>query len=673
MCTFASTYLLNKNGISTKQIHKNIMKSVRKILSLAVLAMGSAMAMAQSSYDLGKPFGFCTVSSRTSSSSTYNVTGGGCYNYPVTGVSSSKVITLTSTGKDMRSTIQDAINNYSVIIFDGSKGDFLVGSNIGLSVKDKTILGINNAKLCTTWFATEEILNALTKAGVPEMSTSGGGGKLPNGTSVSEEAEYNTRKIIIQMTGDNNESYRKSGIFSFNACENLIIRNIKFQGPGAIDVGGSDLISFTGGTKNCWVDHCDFMDGMDGNFDITQKSDFNTVSWCTFSYSSRSYMHQNTNLIGSSDSESKNFLNTTFAFNHWSTGCKARMPMARVGKIHMLNNYYTCTSGGNCINPRKNSEFLIEGNYFAKGVKSIYSESGAIAVTWKNTNYSVEGKSGESMGSTVTVPYSYTVANNSIVPTEVSTYAGSTLFSSTGGGGGSTEPDPAPGEGGGEGGGGSEVTPGLIDGNSYIVGSDESITDGKEINCQDITMTYGHDGNWTLTPRGGMSTEGYSTLAGGSNNPKDSNGKNFSSSKKVPTTGTYYVFKPTADGTLYVATYIYTNKNLYVTQNGVATSFIINGTSYESGSIINQEAETDAYVKISVVKDKEYYLFGESTKIKIYGFNFVPLTTSVQMLEDSFGDAEPTAGDTMYNLAGQEVDENYKGIVIKNGKKYFLQ
>jgi hypothetical protein len=40
------------------------------------------------------------------------------------------------------------------------------------------------------------------------MSTSGGGGTLPNGKSVSEEAEYNTRKIIIEMTGDNSESYR---------------------------------------------------------------------------------------------------------------------------------------------------------------------------------------------------------------------------------------------------------------------------------------------------------------------------------------------------------------------------------------------------------------------------------------------------------------------------------
>jgi pectate lyase len=261
------------------------------------------------------------------------------------------------------------------------------------------------------------------------MSTSGGGGTLPNGTSVAEEAEYNTRRIIIEMTGDNSEAYRKSGIFSFKSCSNIIIRNLKFQGPGSIDVGGSDLISFNG-TKNCWVDHCEFYDGMDGNFDITQQSDFNTVSWCTFSYSSRSYMHQNTNLIGSSDSEKTGYLNTTFAFCHWGDNCRARMPMARVGKIHMLNNYYTCTTGGNCINPRKNSEFLIEGNYFAKGVKSIYSQSNAKAVTWAASNTIVQSgvSKPSSFGTTVTVPYDYEVAPASEVPTVVETYAGATLF-----------------------------------------------------------------------------------------------------------------------------------------------------------------------------------------------------------------------------------------------------
>ena len=623
---------------------------------LLVLLCFSASVMAQSTCDLQKPFGFCTVSSRTNSSSTYSVTGGGCYTYPVTGVSESKIKVLTSTGEDMRSVIENAINNYSVIVFDGSNGDFKVSSNIGFnSITNKTLIGINNAKLCTTWYATTEIIQALNDAGVPEMSTSGGGGTLPNGQYVAEEAEYYTRKIIIEKTGDNNEKYRNSGIFSFNNCRNLIIRNLKFQGPGSIDVGGADLLSFSNNTKNCWVDHCDFMDGMDGNFDITQKADFNTVSWCTFTYTSRSYMHQNTNLIGSSDSESTGFLNTTFAFNHWGKGCKARMPMARVGKIHMLNNYYTCTSGGNCINPRKNSEFLIEGNYFGQGVKSIYGESSATAVTWKNTNYSVEGRSGESKGSTVTVPYTYSVATYSIVPTEVSTYAGATLYGSEESG-----DDPTP--------GGDDDAPGLVDGNSYIVGGSETVTDGKVITCDDITLTYGNDGAWAVTERNAMSNEGFSYLAGGNNNPKDGSNKNYSASHKVPTTGTYYVFKPTADGTLYVASYIFTNKNLYVTEDGAAISFSINGTNYDSGDIINANAETDGYVRFDVTSGKEYYLFGEATKIKIYGFNFVVDDASAVSTINENKDVEDNQNKVAYNLAGQVVDDSYHGVVIVGGK-----
>ena len=404
-------------------------------MKLSFLTTAAAMLLAitaaaeNSTYDQLKPFGFCTRSSRTTET-PYNITGGGCYTYPVNGVDVSKVITLTSTGNDMKAAITNAIKSNSVIVFDGSQGDFIVSSLISLeNISGKTLIGINGARLCTTWFATQEIIDALNKAGVPNMSTSGGGGTLPNGTSVTEEAEYNTRRIIIEMTGDNSEAYRKSGIFSFKSCRNIIIRNLKFQGPGSIDVGGSDLISFNG-TKNCWVDHCEFYDGMDGNFDITQQSDFNTVSWCTFSYSSRSYMHQNTNLIGSSDSEKTGYLNTTFAFCHWGDNCRARMPMARVGKIHMLNNYYTCTTGGNCINPRKNSEFLIEGNYFAKGVKSIYSQSNAKAVTWAASNTIVQSgvSKPSSFGTTVTVPYDYEVAPASEVPTVVETYAGATLF-----------------------------------------------------------------------------------------------------------------------------------------------------------------------------------------------------------------------------------------------------
>ena len=381
-------------------------------------------------HDLQEPIGFCTQSSRTTDT-PYDVTGGGCHVYPVEGVPQDEVITLTSSGGDMRSDIEAAIRDYSVIVFDGAGGDFSVSGTITLEgIANKTLLGINNARLCTAWHATQEMIDALNAAGVPDMSTSSGtGGVLSNGTEVKEQAEFSTRQIIIDLTGDTEEVYRKSGIFCFKDCQNLIVRNLTFRGPGSIDVGGDDLMSFRG-TKNCWVDHCEFVDGMDGNFDITQKSDFNTVSWCTFSYSVRSYMHQNTNLVGGSDSEATGYLNTTFAFNHWGDGCLARMPMARVGKIHMLNNYYTCTGGNNYINPRKNSEFLVEGNYFAAGVESIYTQADATAVTWADNNYVAEKSADKpsSLGATVTVPYTYDVADAETVPAEVGTYAGATLF-----------------------------------------------------------------------------------------------------------------------------------------------------------------------------------------------------------------------------------------------------
>ena len=397
-----------------------------------VLVAFLTLTVAATDYDLDKPFGFCTVSSRTDASSTYNVTGGGCYTYPIAGVSSDKVITLTSTGKDMKAAIIDAVKNYNVIIFDGSKGDFIVSSNMELNgIKDRTLLGINQARLCTKWYIKKEIIDTLNAAGVPSMSTSGGGGVLSNGATVREEAEYNTRQIIINMTGDQKETYRRAGIFLVKGCQNIIFRNLTLVGPGSIDVSGSDLMSFVGGTKNCWVDHCSFMDGMDGNFDITGSSDFNTVSWCTFSYTDRSYMHQNTNLVGFSDRERTGYLNTTFAFCWWGAGCRQRMPMARVGKIHMLNNYFSSTSATNCINPRKNSEVLIEGNYFEKGVKRYYSQNGAISVTWANSNFAEEkNQMGEpvSVGEAVTIPYEYTVAPSVDVPTVVRQHAGATLF-----------------------------------------------------------------------------------------------------------------------------------------------------------------------------------------------------------------------------------------------------
>lgn len=403
---------------------------MRLIAFLSLLAMSLTIAAAD--YDQDKPFGYCTRTSRTDAASIYQMYGGGCYTYPIPKDFAGKVVVLKSNGQDMRKVIEAAIENSenSIIVLDGSNGDFIVSSNVEISTNDKTLLGINNARIRTQWYVTDDIREALNTAGVPNMRTNGGGGTLPNGHVVKEEAEYNTRKMIIEMTGDNKERYRKSGILSLKGCKNIIIRNIVFVGPGSIDVGGNDLISCVHGTKNCWIDHCEFMDGMDGNFDITSMSDFITVSWCKFSYTEHSYMHQNTNLVGYSDREVTGFLNVTYAFNWWGTGCKQRMPMVRAGRIHMLNNYYSSTTASNCINPRVNSEFLIEGNYFETGVKHYYSQKDATAVTWTTDNYIAEAANlPASVGETVTVPYDYSVTPYKEIPALVKSKAGATLFS----------------------------------------------------------------------------------------------------------------------------------------------------------------------------------------------------------------------------------------------------
>src|SRR5690554_5156525 len=129
-----------------------------------------------------------------------------------------------------------------------------------------------------------------------------------------------------------------SGIFYIKRVTNLILQNIVFEGPGAYDTDGYDNLCIDN-CQNVWVDHCDFQDGMDGNFDIKNMSDYVSVTWCVFQYkkppiaggSGGSDDHRYTNLIGSSASaiEDRNHLNTTFQYCWWGEGCRERMPRDR--------------------------------------------------------------------------------------------------------------------------------------------------------------------------------------------------------------------------------------------------------------------------------------------------------------------------------------------------------
>ena len=369
-------------------------------------------------YDSGKPFGWAVSGSLE----------GGCYN--LNGGEGGKSITLKSDGGDMARTIQKALQEYDIVVLDGSNGPFVIGKTIRAEqLENKTICGCNGALLTTSFKMTSDIKALLDSANVKALKTSGDGYTLSNGNRVREEAEYHVRQLLIDILNDPKEEFRHSGILNLRECQNIIVRNIQFEGPGSVDVSGDDLLTASG-TTHLWVDHCAFKDGMDANFDINTRSDFITVSWCTFSYSERAYMHMNTNLVGASDNPNQGVdnLNVTFAYCIWGAGCDQRMPMARWGTIHVLNCLYDCAGNSAAANARKGCEMLLEGCYFNKGVKHPFRQKDAKAWNLKD-NIFCDAFSMEDEGKVV-IPYTYKPMKAGRVPEVLTGKGGAGLLPS---------------------------------------------------------------------------------------------------------------------------------------------------------------------------------------------------------------------------------------------------
>ena len=154
---------------------------------------------------------------------------------------------------------------------------------------------------------------------------------------------------------------------------NIILRNLTFEGPGAYDCDGKDLLTLDG-AKNIWVDHCDFQDGVDGNFDIKGLSDNISVTWCRFRYlkspkaggSGGADDHRFSNLVGSSstDKPADGQYNITYGFCWWDEGCKQRMTRCRNCLLHFLNCYWNSSVSDYYVGP-ENASCYFEGCTFA--------------------------------------------------------------------------------------------------------------------------------------------------------------------------------------------------------------------------------------------------------------------------------------------------------------------
>ncbi len=230
--------------------------------------------------------------------------------------------------------------------------------------------------------------------------TTGGGDGTPvvvtSASSLSSNISGNTARVIYvngSLSGSFSIGSNKTivgvcgaqlkGHIEVNGSSNVIVRNIKIVGNNCSDSpqdcsSGADAVSVTNDAHHVWFDHTDISDGSDGNFDINHRSDYITISYTKFSYSSArtdpqagSSGHRFSNLISSSDSDTSDagHLRITFHHDWWEKNVDQRMPRTRFGRIHVFNNLYTTSGNLYCTSSGYQASLLVENNVYI-GVKN---------------------------------------------------------------------------------------------------------------------------------------------------------------------------------------------------------------------------------------------------------------------------------------------------------------
>jgi pectate lyase len=561
------------------------------------------------------PWGWATCSDESATAYTLN---GGCF-------SDASSVTLKALGNEQTDDkqIKQAIAQKDIIILDGSNGDFILNEYIKISTKNKTIIGINNARLCTKFYLTADDITYLKAQGLEGLSsTNQHTGTLPDGTTVTcDERAFFTKKAIMELQYQKTGSYtlpNKSGIFYLDAAsENIIIRNISLIGPGAVDIDGADLITNQG--KHVWIDHCTFVDSQDGALD-SKVCDWATYTYNHFYYTDRSYSHAYTCGCGWV-SNHEMVIHMTFACNIWGAKCMRRLPQADDCFIHLVNNYHNCPGNSVGMTINSYSKALVEGNYAAAGVNKPLDGSGANRnVTAKDNSFA-----NSQAGSVVSVPYDYTKIAAADVPATLTGTegAGATL--------------------------GNDAT--------YILSTIPTVSRGETGTTYTISPAT-HDEGWnfgdiSITVSGKDYSEGHVT--------SDFTGIKFSRNTD------YTINLPAGITITSVEVTAYTNVDTgdlaYVSKLGANEFNTDSGTfPLRTGKTI----ETHEYTLSTPASGSMAIRFGNNQATAV--IKLISMTTGISTVRKT-----QSADDTFYNLQGARVDNPTKGIYIQNGKKVVIK
>ena len=172
----------------------------------------------------------------------------------------------------------------------------------------------------------------------------------------------------------------------------------------------------------------------------------------------------------------------------------------------------------------------------------------------------------------------------------------------------------------------------------------------------------------------------------------------------LPGNGTYVTLTPKTDGVMKVAVWINKgNRDIYIAKKSDAKALAYGTDAKISGYINGQNWDvadgdplkgypmlqediatkgtegTDAYIvgagnqacwvyfTFNAKANETYYVFNKNTQIGFSGFEFTAGSgTGIDEITTEKVDADAP----IYNLAGQRVNKNTKGILIQNGKKF---
>lgn len=208
---------------------------------------------------------------------------------------------------------------------------------------------------------------------------------------------------------------------------------------------------------------------------------------------------------------------------------------------------------------------------------------------------------------------------------------------------------------------------------TYAVQIGDNVKAGDQISSvENITLTYMENDGAEF--KAGKKTTNWADADFGAYVCGNNSGKLVSGAEP---TGCAYKFETTKAGSVTVAVQLSGNKGFHIldadfaevapasynlpAKNGDSQKFEQN----EKGENIIAE-KSNGTVTFSVAEGGTYYVLAAGTKMGFFGFKYEAGTsTGISSIEA----AAKNDGKT-YNMAGQQVSGSFKGLVIKNGKKF---